>query len=199
MLLLKNKTDKIIWKNFIDEGEEALSFIYHQNVDFLFYYGKKFTANEALILDVIQDLFFYLISKRQTLGETDNIRIYLLIAFRRRLFDKLKKENRQHELEQEYEQQPQIVFSVEEQLIMDEEALEKKQELRRSLEKLSVQQREVLYYRFTCGFDYQQICTIMSISYDAARQMVSRSIQQLRKSMVAKGFMFTLLFFRRLK
>ncbi|WP_346860853.1 sigma-70 family RNA polymerase sigma factor [uncultured Draconibacterium sp.] len=190
---MKNKTDKIIWKEFIDEREDALSFIYHQNVDFLFFYGKKFTTNDHLILDVIQDLFFYLISKRQTLGETDNIRIYLLKAFRRRLFKQLKKRTKQQELEKDFSEDPQIVFSIEEKLISDEEASEKELELKRGMEKLNAKQREVLYYRFTCGFDYQQICEIMSISYDTARQLVSRSIQNLKKYLISRGFIFLFL------
>lgn len=194
---MNNKTDKLIWREFLNEREDALSFIYHQNVDFLFFYGKKFTTNEDLILDVIQDLFYYLISKRQSLGETDNIRIYLLKAFRRRLFEQLKKKNKQQELEKDYSNESQIVFSVEEKLIFNEEVSEKELELKRGMEKLNAKQREVLYYRFTCGFDYQQICEIMSISYDTARQMVSRSIQNLKKYLITRGFIFALIFRRR--
>jgi len=194
---VNNKTDKLIWREFLNEREDALSFIYHQNVDFLFFYGKKFTTNEDLILDVIQDLFYYLISKRQSLGETDNIRIYLLKAFRRRLFEQLKKKNKQQELEKDYSNESQIVFSVEEKLIFNEEVSEKELELKRGMEKLNAKQREVLYYRFTCGFDYQQICEIMSISYDTARQMVSRSIQNLKKYLITRGFIFALIFRRR--
>ncbi|QIA09152.1 RNA polymerase sigma factor [Draconibacterium halophilum] len=196
---MNNKTDKIIWREFINEREDALSFIYHQNVDFLFFYGKKFTTDESLIVDVIQDLFFYLISKRENLGETDNIRIYLLKSFRRRLFENLKKKKKELEQIKEYSIEPRIVFSVEEKIIFDEEESEKELELKRGMEKLNAKQREVLYYRFTCGFDYQQICEIMSISYDTARQMVSRSIQSLKKYLISRGFIFVILFGRKKK
>jgi len=197
LLVVINKTDKLIWREFLDEREDALSFIYHQNIDFLFFYGKKYTTNEELVLDAIQDLFFYLISKRQTLGETDNIRMYLLKAFRRRLFEELRKKEKQQELSYEYFIEPQIIFSVEEKLIFEEEKSEKENELKHGLEKLNPKQREVLYYKFTCGFDYNQICEIMSISYDTARQMVSRSIQNLKKYLISREFIFTLLFRRK--
>ena len=192
---MNNKTDKIVWREFINGGEDALSFIYHQNVDFLFFYGKKFTTDESLIVDVIQDLFFYLISKRENLRETDNIRIYLLKSFRRRLFENLKKKKKELDQIKEYSIEPQIVFSFEEKLIFDEEESERELELKNGMEKLNAKQREVLYYRFTCGFDYQQICEIMSISYDTARQMVSRSIQSLKQYLISRGFFLAILFF----
>ncbi|WP_321347436.1 sigma-70 family RNA polymerase sigma factor [uncultured Draconibacterium sp.] len=193
---MNNKTDKILWREFKDEREDALSFIYHQNIDFLFFYGKKFTSDEDFILDVIHDLFFYLIRKHKTLGDTDNIRMYLLKAFRRRLFEELRKKDKQQEIVDEYSVEPQIVFSIEQDLIIEEEKSEKELELKRGMEKLNPKQREVLYYRFTCGFDYNQICEIMSISYDTARQMVSRSIVTLKKYLIAKGFILMRLFIR---
>lgn len=192
--LVKNSTDKIIWKEFKNEREDALSYIYHENIDFLFFYGKKFTADEDLILDVVQDLFFYLIRKRKTLGETENIRMYLLKSFRRRLFKEFKKKEKQQELHKVHSLEPEIVFSVEEKMIFNEEKSAKEVELRRGMEKLNSQQREILYYKYSCDFDYNQICEIMSISYDSARQMVSRAIQSLKKYLITKGLILMLIF-----
>ncbi|WP_321374823.1 sigma-70 family RNA polymerase sigma factor [uncultured Draconibacterium sp.] len=184
---MKKKTDKLIWREFLDEREDALSYIYHQNVDFLFFNGKRYTADEDLVLDVIQDLFYYIIRKRQSLGETDNIRIYLLKAFRRRLFEQLKKQSKQKDLEKDYSNESQIIFSIEERLILDEEVSENELKLKRGIENLNAKQREILFYKFTCGLDYQQICDIMSISYDTARQLVSRTIRDLKKHLISNG------------
>ncbi len=181
-----NKTDKILWDEFRKGEEDALSFIYHQNIDFLFFYGKKFTTDEDLILDVAQDLFFYLIQKRKSLGSTDNIRMYLLKSFRRSLFKEIKKRDKHQPLDQAPE--PEIVFSVEEKLIYSEKQSEQEIELKRGMEKLNSQQREILYYRFNCDFDYKQICEIMDISYDTARQQVSRAIQSLKKYLNTSSF-----------
>mgnify|MGYP000751861432 CR=1 FL=1 len=184
------KPDCYIWDNFRKEDNSALSYIYHQNVDFLFFYGKKFTIDEDLILDTIQDLFFDLIRKRKTLGETENVRLYLLKSFRRRLFKELEKNKKQSNLNEKFQPVPQIVFSIEDELIDEEIKTEKAQELKKGLQNLNSRQREVLYYKFNCGFDYNQICDVMSISYDSARQMVSRSISILKKHLKGKGFVF---------
>lgn len=188
-----NNSDHIIWKEFKEGKEDALSFIYHQNVDFLFFYGKKFTADEAMILDVIQDLFFYLIQKRKSLGDTENIRMYLLKAFRRSLFDAIKKKEKFLNFDNS-NFEPEIVFSVEENLVAEEELSEKNRELKRVMQLLTPQQREILYYKFTCNFDYNQICELMAISYDSARQLVSRSVQSLKKYMTIKAILFLIFF-----
>lgn len=189
-----NKTDKIIWEKFRKGEEDALSFIYHQNIDFLFFYGKKFSSDEELILDVIQDLFYYLIQKRKSLGNTENIRMYLLKSLRRRLFLEIKKRDKRQFLNQIPE--PEIVFSAEEKLIYNEKQSEQEIELKRGMEKLNSNQREILYYRFSCDFDYKQICEIMNISSDSARQQVSRAIQCLKKYLNTSSFMILFVLLR---
>jgi RNA polymerase sigma factor (sigma-70 family) len=191
------KEDKYIWEEFKNEEEYALSYIYHQNIDFLFFYGKKFTSNEDFILDIIQDMFYDLIRYRESLGATDNIRLYLLKSFRRKLVRELEKNKKKAELDGYYFLEPDIVFSVEEDLIRDEEQSKKLKFIRQGLQELNAKQREILYYRFTCGFDYGQICEIMSVSYDSARQLVSRAISSMKKYLSDNDLIF-LLFFRKL-
>lgn len=81
------------------KAEHALSYIYRQNTDFLFFYGKKFTPDEEFILDMIQDLFCDLIKCRKKLGETDNIRLYLMKSFRRKLLRGIESKRRSAKLE----------------------------------------------------------------------------------------------------
>lgn len=173
--------DRCIWEHFKNEEDEAISYIYHQNIDFLFYYGKKVTDDEQLILDTIQDLFYYLISNRKSLGKTDNIRFYLTTAFRRRLFKELKNKKKELLLEEEAQLSPEITFSIEEDIIRNEDQETKSEMIKKGMKKLNTTQREILYYKFNCNFNYDQICEIMSISYDSARQLVSRAIQSLKK------------------
>ncbi len=191
------KQDKYIWDEFRKEEDYALSYIYHQNIDFLFYYGKSFSKDEDFIHDVIQDLFFDLIRTRKKLGETDNIRLYLVKSFRRKLYRALEKEKRQDELKDKSGTEPKIIFSVEEDFILDEDRSRKNKLIRKGMKELNEKQREVLYYKFTCGFDYGQICEIMSISYDSARKLVSRAISSLRKYL-SESELFYLLIFRKL-
>jgi RNA polymerase sigma factor (sigma-70 family) len=174
--------EKTIWEDFKNEQEYALSYMYEQNIDFLFFYGKKFSEDKDLILDTIHDLFCYLIQTRKSLGETNNIRFYLITAFRRRLLKEIKNKNNQNLIGDNTQlEADDFIFSTEEDWIRNEEDLKRIKLLQQAMSELNAKQREILYYKFTCEFDYDQICLIMSISYDAARQLMSRAINLLRK------------------
>lgn len=187
--------DKNIWEDFKNGKEYALSYIYHQNIDFLFIYGKKFTGDEDIILDTIQDLFYYLIQTRNSLGETDNIQFYLITSFKRRLFREIQKRNRQVAINENYQLEIDFSFSVEEE-ISEEDYSKKAKLIRQGISELNARQREILYYKFTCDFDYDQICEIMSVNYDTARQLVSRAIATMRKYLSENDFYLFFIFSR---
>ncbi|TKG95024.1 sigma-70 family RNA polymerase sigma factor [Puteibacter caeruleilacunae] len=189
---VKLNTDSTIWTDFKEGRDYALSYIYNQHVDFLFFYGKKMTADEELILDVIHDVFCYLIEKKESLGEPQNIRMYLLKSFRRKLLLEIEKANKQ-ESNKVTVQEPNIVFSIEEEIIKSEEHSERELSIKEGLKKLNSKQREALYYKFNCGFDYELICDLMSVSKSSARQLVSRGIAVVKSHVQEQGF--HLLFF----
>jgi RNA polymerase sigma factor (sigma-70 family) len=145
-----------IWEEFRKEEESALSYIYHQNIDFLFFYGKRFTKDEHFVRDVIQELFCDLIKNRKNLGETDNIRLYLLKSFRRKLFREIEKKENPLEHNDNYQLHPEIMFSIEDDIIKDEERSQKIKHIRKGFRELNDEQREVLYYKFTCGYNSEE-------------------------------------------
>lgn len=191
--------ERIIWEDFKKEKEYALSYIYEQNIDFLYFYGKKFTDDKDFILDTIHDLFCYLIQTRKNLGETTNIRFYLITAFRRRLLKEIQTKSKQNLVGDDFQfEAADFIFSAEEDLIRDEDQSKRLKLIRQGMNELNAKQREILYYKFTCEFDYDQICAIMTISYDAARQLVSRAISLMRKYLESNDF-YLFFIFNRLK
>lgn len=172
------KSDKAIWNDFKSGENYALSHIYYQNVQLLFRYGKKFCKDEELIKDLIQDLFFDLIRTRSKLGETNNIRFYLLRSFRRKLAKKMMSQT-----DGKKQQLPDagITYSVEQELITQEEMTDRQKRIQVGLAELSPKQREILFYKYLCEFDYDQVCEIMQIKNDSARKQVSRALKSLKK------------------
>lgn len=178
--------DKRTWEDFKKGDKNALSKIYYQHVDLLFRYGKKFSSNSELIKDTIQDVFYDIINTRSNLGNTDNIRFYLMKAFRRRLSRNLNKMGNLTNIVDESELQAEIVYSAEEALITKEELTHREQMIQQGLKEISPKQREILFYRFTCDFEYDQICDIMSLKYDSARKQVFRAIKALKDKLPDK-------------
>lgn len=188
------KEDQYIWEEFKNGEEYALAHIYNQNIDFLFFYGKRITKDEGFLLDIIQDLFYELIRSKKNLGKTDNIRLYLIKSFRRKLIRELQRKQKQSGSNEEIEFQPDIVFSVEEDLILAEEKSKRLEIIRQGMKELNQKQREILYYKFTLAFDYKQICEIMQITNDSARQLVSRAITSLKKYFAENDFILMFIF-----
>jgi RNA polymerase sigma factor (sigma-70 family) len=173
------ESDVKIWDDFRRGEKHALSYVYYKYVELLYRYGRKFSSDHDLIKDTLQDLFFDLIRTRQNLGPTDNIRFYLMRSFRRKLTVNMKKtspdDNREFT-----DLQPDIVYSIEEELIERESLSRREILINQCLQDLHPRQREILYYRYTCNLSYEEICGLMSIKYDSARKLVFRALESLR-------------------
>lgn len=186
------KTDKKIWNDFRKGENYALSHIYYQHVQMLFRYGKKFSNDDGLIKDTIHDLFIDLIKTRANLGETDNIQFYLFKAFRRKLVRNIKKINLTFFITDEKLPEPKIAYSFELELIEKEELTQKEVLMKKALSKLSPKQREILFYRYTCDFEYNQICEIMQLNYDSARKQVFRALKALKEVLAGRDIFLLL-------
>jgi RNA polymerase sigma factor (sigma-70 family) len=172
-----------LWEDFRNGKQDALLSIYNQYIDRLYQYGRSFTSDNEIVRDTIQDLFFDLIRSHQNLGPTDNILFYLMRSFRRKLTLNLKK-NHQSRYLNINEIPLQITYSAEVDIIDKESLSYQEQQVQICLKELSPKQREILYYRFQCNFEYEEICELMSLKYDSARKLVFRSLQALKKKLV---------------
>jgi RNA polymerase sigma factor (sigma-70 family) len=176
------KPDKKIWNDFRKGENYALSHIYFQHIQMLYRYGKKFSSDEELIKDTIQDLFFDLIHTRKKLGKTDNISFYLMASFRRKLAKSAKRKI-PLEYSEKHELTAGIVYCAEHDTINKEVLTERERKVNEALAKLTPKQREILFYRYTCEFDYDQICEIMKLQYDSARKQVSRALNAMKETL----------------
>ncbi|HEY5591666.1 MAG TPA: sigma-70 family RNA polymerase sigma factor [Paludibacter sp.] len=187
-------SDTKLWEDFKNSEKYALTHIYYLYADPLFRYGKKFSSDNELVKDAIQDLFFDLIRTRDKLGPTDHIYFYLIKAFRRKLLKSLGGTKNRILTDDETEiYSANIVYSIEDEWIQKEELTKKEEIIQKNLAELSPKQREILYYRFTCDLEYEQICEIMSMKYDSARKMVFRALKTLREHLTDVNFTFFLI------
>lgn len=191
---LSGLTDNEIWTSFKEGDSKALSFIYAENSVLLYRYGLKVTSETFVIEDTIQDLFSDLIKNRENLGFTDNINFYLLKAFRRKLIRKLQKEKRLECSDSFDWYKFDIVWSAEHNIIAEETARQKSELLLDSLKSLTPRQKEAIYLRFTREMDYNSIAGIMEISEEACRNLISKAIKRLKKSISMNGQNLMVLF-----
>lgn len=180
----ENKTDKEIWRTFKDGSDVALIYIYNEYFQTLYRYGSQFTTDRFLIKDAIQDLFIELLKKRNKIADTTSIKFYLFKCIKINLINKFK--NRKIDYRDDTSGFDfGLSISFEENLINAQLDNEKKQRIRKALEKLKRKQREIIYYYFFEDLNFTQIASLMHFSNPkSAQNLFYRALKKLKQSLV---------------
>ena len=173
------ENDHQIWQRFKAGDRSVLSFVYFQYFQPMFQYGIKFNDDPEFIKDCIQDVFLNLIKAGENLGPTDNIKYYLFKAVKNSVYKELLKRKKSGP-EEFNVLKFDAPFALEEEIEEQDNASNKDLALLGALKKLSGRQREIIYLRYECGLEYDQICEIMQLKNDSARKLVFRAIQALK-------------------
>ncbi len=179
-------SDREIWNRLRNGHKDALHHIFEQYSGMLYKYGYKFTSNHKQVEDCIQEVFLALWEKRDTLGQTDCIKPYLLVTFRRKLIKEL---SGNHIIIKNNFEIANYSFcleaSQEEEIIKKETEKELISKVTRHLSKLSKKKREVVYLRYYCELDYDQVAAVMDISYQSARNLMYKALKTLKEQLTS--------------
>ena len=176
------------WSRFKNGDIQAFEMIYNQHVDLLVSYGTKITSDLDLVEDAIQDLFLYLLSKKERLTDPRSIQYYLLKAFRRILIKRIKDEG-------SYISNEKDNFSFQYTLEFDDETSqetrEKKLEFIESLiDEMDSRKKQILFLKFYSDLSYEEIGLLVGIHPDSAKKQVYRTITSLREIVQKKIELF---------
>ncbi|MDX9882504.1 MAG: sigma-70 family RNA polymerase sigma factor [Prolixibacteraceae bacterium] len=186
---------KDIWIRFKNGNIRAFELIYGEHVDFLYSYGTKMTSDTELVEDAVQDLFLYLLSRKDKLSVPDSLRFYLLKAFKRILLEKISKERLW--MKDKDNSFPPFDYTIEFDSSSSFNEKEKKIELIEELvEQLDSRKKEVIFLRFYSGLSYDDIGNIVGIQPSSAKKMVYRTISSFREILKPKIVELFLLFNR---
>lgn len=178
---LESRSDEEIWSRFKTGDEAAFIYIYQKYFDRLVNYCYQFTKNEDLIKDCIQDLFIFLRHKRESISGTNNISLYLLKSCRNRLIDYLKKELKVKSLEDSNAPFFIPVLSTEENIINLQTREIKVKRLLTAIKKLSLREREIIYYFYFEDLDYKSISELMGYEHvKSVRSLLYKALTKLK-------------------
>ncbi len=193
-LLNKNKVDsywKDVWMRFKSGEVKAFELIYADHIDFLYSYGTKMTADTEMVEDAIQDLFLYLLTKRDNLSDPDFVRYYLLKAFKRILLEKIR--NEKLWLKDKDDDSFSFDYSIEpESFSHDDEKERKLVFIEELLEQLDPRKKEIIFLKFHSGLSYDEIGDIVGIQSSSVKKLVYRTISSFRD--ILKNKIITLFF-----
>lgn len=160
---------------------ETFSELYDRHIDSLFAYGLKMTSDRELIKDCIQDVFVKLFIKRNELDGIQNISSYLVISLRNRINDEFRRASRMSE--EDASAKLNIAADGDGELTFEKAEAEQniQRHLMENITKLSPRQRQIIHLYYMEQRKYDDICNIMGINYQSVRNLMHRSITNLRK------------------
>ena len=172
--------DAKTWNAFKEGNQAAFAYFYEAYFQQLFNYGRKFSNNDALIGDTLQQLFTELWQRRKRLSSTDHIRNYLYKSFRRALVRNLAKGKKAEEANNQIPFQ--VSLSHEAIIIQQQHDLEQLNHLEQAIVQLTEKQREVIYLKFYDGLTYTEISGVMGISSSQTYDYMYKALKSLRRN-----------------
>lgn len=173
-----------LWSEFLKGNEDAFKQIYQFYASALMRYGFKFTQDEEIIADTVQDLFVKLWKNRKTIKETASVKNYLYKSYRRILVEKLHFSSKV------------IAFPITDEIIQFNFELghdhvlmrkERQAELQSALEKalsqMSNRQREMIYLKFYEDMSHEEIADTLGITVKGSYKLLYRALDSLRENL----------------
>ena len=184
MKISKNNADKLaeklLWQAFKNSDKKAFAQIYGTYIGDLLSYGYRITSDRQLIKDSIQDLFLHLWQTRANLSDTDSIQFYLYRSLRNRIIRNGEKRNNTDIDTNDLFKNIIGALSIEEEIISNEQYSENIIRLKQAIEQFPKRQQEIIQLRYYHDFNLEEIAEIMQINNQSVRNLLHRTISELR-------------------
>lgn len=184
--------DEMLWSSFKKGNELALSMLYKKHVQTLYNYGKHTSRDHDLVLDSIQELFSRLWVKRETLASVNSVKLYLFKSFRRTLLRHIIAKRKLLVPFLDQRTAFEFIPSFEHAMIEGEFKEEQLRKLKLCIQSLTKTQREVIFLKFFNELTYVEISEIMEMRVESVYNLVSKTIELLRKKLQAPNLVVPL-------
>jgi RNA polymerase sigma factor (sigma-70 family) len=194
--------DTVLLQRLQNGDEKALGALMKLFYAPMYNYACKFSQDEQLIKDCIQEVFISLWQRRDSATTISSPNYYLLRALKNRIVKAISKNAKIINSDSLHEYNFNVEFSIEYQLIEKQISAENAGRLREILSQLPVRQKEIIYLKFYHHLDHEQIAALMNINRQSVYNLLHESLQKLRKfwqqelitSAVGFGYFMTHLF-----
>lgn len=173
---MPDETD--IWERFREGDRSALSELFCAHYDTLDRYGRKLLRDETLRQDLVHEIFLE-IWERKSPPPVVSVRAYLLGALRHRILEHFRERRRRSAVTPP---EPEFCLSPEDFVVGREEEAFALGRLLQAMERIPPRQREILYLRYYCHLGYAEICALLGIGYQVARNQLSLGLANIRKA-----------------
>lgn len=177
-----------LWIQFLNGNETAFSQLYCLFFDDLLTYGRRVGGDNEMVEDLIQDLFLKLYQKKIILADNTLLRPFLFRALKNLIYNQLLRNERLRPLPN-YDLAFDLNYTIDEQLsLTHDQGLS--DEVHRILKGLTGRQKEIIYLRFVHEMSFEEISEIMEINIQSARNLLTRSMEKIRKEVSPATILF---------
>lgn len=163
--------------------EASFKVLFERYNQLLYNYGFKFTQDNVVIEDSIQELFVKLWSNKENLNSEISVKNYLYKSYRRILVKNLEQMIKRDQVTTTSIEH--LPFTIElphdVSMIRKERVMEIKSKLDQALSKMSARQREIIHLRFFEELTYAEIANIMELSTKDTYKLYYRALDSLKK------------------
>jgi RNA polymerase sigma factor (sigma-70 family) len=185
------QVEKQLWVRIAEGDQEAYAEVYRFYYKRFYNYGRKFSNDEALIEDAVQETLLTIWDKRHTLASIEYTGTYFYTSFRYTVLGKLKQQQRLV-AEESAEEEPE--FAADQVLIARETEAALKEQLQKALTTLTTRQREAIFLRFYEGLSYEEVASVLNITTKATYKIMARALLQLKENlMLSSGLLLVFL------
>ena len=168
-----------LWIQFLKGSEIAFSQLYCLFFDDLLTYGRRVGGDNEMVEDMIQDLFLKLYQKKIVLEDNTKLRPFLFRSLKNLIYNQLLRNAKLQSLP-DYEFAFDLNYTIDDQLsLAHDQGLS--DEVHYILRGLTSRQKEIIYLRFIHEMNFEEIAEIMNINIQSARNLLTRSMEKLRK------------------
>lgn len=170
-----------VWKRFRSGDRYAFSEIYQGFADALFAYGSKITHDRELLKDSIHDVFYNLYRYNIKLNRPEYLEFYLFRSLKNDIVRKIKNNAQEASLTEDGLFQFDLKFQAEQEVHELESDQLRIEALRKILQSIEPQKRELLFLKFSTGLNYIEIGELVGMNPDAVKKQVYRTLDSLRE------------------
>jgi RNA polymerase sigma factor (sigma-70 family) len=178
-----------LWQSFKSGDKTAFGQIFKLYYKPLSIYGRNIYPDYDFINDCIQEMFLEFWQYRQTIGDVNSVKFYIIKCFKRKVIRNLEniKKKETKTLKNNYDK----IFtnSFESDLVMEQSEQQKKLKVANEIKGLSKRQQEAVHLKFFEDLSYDEICSIMSLNYQSVKNLIHNSMKTLREKLVLNNIL----------
>lgn len=170
--------DKILYKEFLDGNEKSFNKLIKKHKTNMIYFITRYVKDIEVAEDIFQDVMIYILNNKEKYNFKYSLKTYLYTIAKSRAINYLKKENKNIEIKDDYND-----FNNIEELVCSNENVEK---IYKAIQEMPVEYQLVIHLTKIEKLSYKDTARIMEKTESQIKTLAHNSKKKLKKILIEK-------------